>query len=230
MPAALSGAVLGGITSVVAVVAHPDDESFGLGALISSMSERGVSVAVLCFTHGEASTLGDEPGDLAVIRAGELRKAATVLGVGRVELLDYPDGGLSAVEVGELSAHVTALIGEWRPSHLLVFDAGGLTGHPDHVRATEAALVAARAAGLPVLAWALPQEAAERLNAEFGAEFVGRAAGTLDQAVVVSRVVQERAIECHRSQSADNPVLRRRLELLGEIEYLRVLHHPNRIG
>jgi LmbE family N-acetylglucosaminyl deacetylase len=40
----------------MAVVAHPDDESFGLGALLSELTGVGVEVEVVCFTHGEAST------------------------------------------------------------------------------------------------------------------------------------------------------------------------------
>ena len=43
--------------SVLAVVAHPDDESFGLGAIIDRMTSGGASVHVLCYTRGEASTL-----------------------------------------------------------------------------------------------------------------------------------------------------------------------------
>jgi hypothetical protein len=41
------------------VVAHPDDESFGLGAIISQMTATGAAVHILCYTHGEASTLNE---------------------------------------------------------------------------------------------------------------------------------------------------------------------------
>ena len=60
---------------VLVVVAHPDDESFGLGAIIDAFTRQGTAVDVLCFTQGEASTLGASP-DLAVIRAEELHAAA----------------------------------------------------------------------------------------------------------------------------------------------------------
>ncbi|MFI6402263.1 PIG-L family deacetylase [Streptomyces sp. NPDC050548] len=53
---------------VPAVVAHPDDESFGLGGLLALLSARGVPTTVLCFTHGEASTLHAGPGDLRMLR------------------------------------------------------------------------------------------------------------------------------------------------------------------
>lgn len=57
---------------VLAAVAHPDDESFGLGSVIVAFSRLGAETAVLCFTHGEASTLGGVDGDLRSVRALEL--------------------------------------------------------------------------------------------------------------------------------------------------------------
>ncbi len=47
--------------SVLAVCAHPDDESFGLGAVISTFEGLGIETTLLCFTRGEASSLGYEP-------------------------------------------------------------------------------------------------------------------------------------------------------------------------
>jgi LmbE family N-acetylglucosaminyl deacetylase len=61
--------------SVLAVCAHPDDESFGLGAALSTFSSWGVEISLLCFTHGEASTLGPNSWNLATIRADELSAA-----------------------------------------------------------------------------------------------------------------------------------------------------------
>src|SRR6266487_3011076 len=54
---------------VLAVVAHPDDESFGLGGLLDAFHEAGAEITVLCFTHGEASTLRGVPGDLRELHA-----------------------------------------------------------------------------------------------------------------------------------------------------------------
>ena len=77
-------------TSVLAVVAHPDDESFGLGALLSEASGAGSRAGVLCLTHGEASTLHGRDGDLRTIREGELRAAAARLGRRRARRLTMP--------------------------------------------------------------------------------------------------------------------------------------------
>jgi N-acetylglucosamine malate deacetylase 2 len=211
------------LTGVLAVCAHPDDESFGLGAVLATLADRGTAVSVLCFTHGEASTLHGVGGDLGVVRAGEVAAAAKVLGVERAELLDYPDGGLGGVPLDELAAHVRRAASIAGTRTLLVFDEGGITGHPDHRRATQAALAAAAMGNQAVIAWTIPDTVAEALNAEFNTSFVGCAPHRIDRAVTVDRRRQLEAIECHASQSMDNPVLWRRLELLGDTEHLRLL-------
>ena len=57
-------------TSVLAVIAHPDDESFGLGVVLDAFIIAGARVEVLCLSHGEAWTLPAAPGDLAALRGG----------------------------------------------------------------------------------------------------------------------------------------------------------------
>lgn len=61
------------------------------------------------------------------------------------------------------------------------------------------------------------------MNREFGTSFTGREPGECHEVKSVPRSRQHRAIACHASQSTDNPVLWRRLELLGQSEYLRRL-------
>ena len=73
--------VLPAWSSVLAVVAHPDDESFGLGAILDAFVRADSEVSVLCLTHGEASTIHGVTGDLATLRETELREAAAALGV-----------------------------------------------------------------------------------------------------------------------------------------------------
>ena len=113
---------LAGARRALAVVAHPDDESFGLGAVLDHLVRSGVEVSVLCFTHGEASTLRGRAGELSMVRAAELDAAAAVLAVARTWLLDYPDGGLALIAVSELAARVEAFAAELSPTHLVAFD------------------------------------------------------------------------------------------------------------
>lgn len=209
--------------SVLVVCAHPDDESFGLGAALATFVETGASSSVLCFTRGEASTLGADADDLGLVRARELADAANELGVKYVELLGYRDGHLAEESLEELTTSIRRVIEQEKVDLLLVFDVGGITGHPDHCRATDAAVVAAGEIGLPVLAWALTERVAEALNAEFPAHFVGRSDQELDLSVKVERTRQHRAISRHCSQTTENPVLRRRLELQGDYEAFRWL-------
>ena len=209
---------------VLAVCAHPDDESFGLGAVLGALSDQATTTRVLCFTHGEASTLGETRRSLGEVRANELAAAAAVLGVEEVTLLGYADGHLGEVPLDELAQQVDEASG---PAQVLVvFDEGGITGHPDHCAATAAALLAARRRRLPVLAWAVPEQVASTLNAEHGTSFLGRRDAEVDIVVAVDRHRQRQAIACHASQSADNPVLWRRLELSGASEPLRWLRPP----
>ncbi len=207
---------------VLAVGAHPDDESFGLGAILDMLAGRGTQVWVLSFTRGEASTLsGDLP--LGEVRARELAEAAAELGAAAVRLLDYADGGLDRVPVDQLAEDVRVFAVESGADALLAFDDNGITGHPDHCQATRAAQLAAEALGIPVLAWTVPADVAQSLNREFGTTFAGVTLDKADFRVRVDRSRQFAAIARHRSQSTDNPVLWRRLELLGETEWLRIL-------
>lgn len=216
--------VLPTANEVLAVCAHPDDESFGLGAVLAAYADLGTRVRVLCFTHGEASTLGDIGRSLGDVRADELAAAAAALGIDDITLLAYSDSHLNEVTLEELASHVDDVAGS--AELLLAFDEGGITGHTDHIRATEAALALGASRRLAVLGWALPKAVAARLNTEFGIGFVGRLPEELDFSLVVDRSRQRDAIACHASQSGDNPVLWRRLELLGTSEHLRWLMPP----
>jgi LmbE family N-acetylglucosaminyl deacetylase len=218
--------VLPAWTTVLAVVAHPDDESFGLGALLDAFTRAGAGVEVLCLTHGEASSLHGAPGDLASLRGVELAAAADVLGVTRAILKDHPDGDLGDLPVAMLAAEVVAEADSCGADGLLVFDPAGVTGHPDHMAATAAGLLAAEMLNLPVLGWTLPYAVAAQLNQELGASFIGHPDQDIDLSVSVDRTRQRLASHAHKSQALPSSVLWRRLELLGDTENLRWLHGP----
>ena len=221
-----ASAVLPPWPRALAVIAHPDDESFGLGAVIDRLIAAGGAVDILCFTHGAASTLNQAHADLHRVRETELRRAASELGAASVTLLDYPDGGLASIPAAELAGHVAAVAGRAGASGLLVFDDTGITGHPDHRAATSAAVAAGNRIGLPVLAWTLPTVVAARLSADTGQDFAGQPPALIDLRVHVSRERQRRAALLHASQVSPGAVLWRRLWLLGDYEYLRWLVPP----
>lgn len=215
--------------NVLVVVAHPDDESFGLGAVIDAFVSSLSTVSVLCLTSGEASTLGARP-DLAQVRAGELETAARSLGVSHATLCGWPDGGLAQIDSVAVQADIVAAVAQDRPDGLVVFDPSGITGHPDHRTATRHATVVAAAAGLPVLAWTLPVDVTEQLNGEYGTAFVGHAETEVDVRLRVTRQRQRRAIAAHRSQAVPGSVLWRRLDLQGDREVLRWVLPPTVTG
>jgi LmbE family N-acetylglucosaminyl deacetylase len=224
--ASRSAGVLPAWASVLVVVAHPDDESFGLGAILDTFTGAGARVEVLCLTHGEASTLHGAPGDLVSVRRAELAAAANVLGVAHTVLRDYPDGGLSEMPGAALVGEVVAAAGSSGADGMLSFDIAGVTGHPDHVAATSAALLAAETLNLPVLGWTLPDAVAARLNQEFGAGFTGHRSEEIDLQVTVDRARQHLASHAHVSQALPGSVLWRRLDLLANTESLRWLRPP----
>lgn len=211
------------LRAVVVACAHPDDETFGLGAIITTLVDTGTRVRLVCFTHGESSTLG-AGDDLAARRDHELTCAADVLGVAQVAVHAYPDGTLSQTPVGLLADDIVAAAPD--ADALLTFDHGGITGHPDHQHATDAAVAAGQRLAVPVLGWALPERVAATLRAEFGAPFVGRDPDQLHIQLAVDRTRQHDAMACHGSQLTDNPVPHRRIALQGATEHLRILHQP----
>lgn len=180
----------------MAIVAHPDDESFGLGALLSALAER-TEVRVVSLTHGEASTLGAD-ADLASVRAAELSAAAAELGVASVELHDLPDGHLAELPRRVLDDIVESSGGD--AATYVVFEPSGVTGHPDHRAATAAARRVAQRRAIALVEWGVAPRVAAALNDELGTSFA-----PFDDAVeiTVDRRAQRQAIECHRSQVTD---------------------------
>ncbi|PVU84360.1 hypothetical protein DDP54_00480 (plasmid) [Cellulomonas sp. WB94] len=152
--------------TLLAVVAHPDDETFGCGSVLLHAAERTRTV-VVCATRGEKgeNEAGRQQpaGGLASVREAELRAAASVLGVAQVEVLDLHDSGMSgtpppgslcATPLAELVPHLRDVIARHRPSVVVTLD--GDDGHRDHQRVRDAVLAAADPA-LPVYLSCLPR-------------------------------------------------------------------------
>jgi LmbE family N-acetylglucosaminyl deacetylase len=162
-------------------------------------------------------------------RTSAAPSAARELEIDTVRLLDEPDGDLAGIEQDLLVAEVAAAVRAHAADGLVVFDLGGVTGHPDHNAATRAAVAAADVLGLGVLAWTLPADVTAVLNGEFGAGFVGREPEAIDLVLPVDRTRQRGAVAAHPSQAVPGSVLWRRLDLLGNHEHLRWLRHGPRL-
>ncbi len=71
---------------------HPDDDIIGCGGTIAKNTAEGNTVSVVYISSGEAGSLNDSPGELAVIREEEARRAAALLGVNDLFFLRRQDG------------------------------------------------------------------------------------------------------------------------------------------
>jgi N-acetyl-1-D-myo-inositol-2-amino-2-deoxy-alpha-D-glucopyranoside deacetylase len=130
--------------SLLAVFAHPDDESLAAGGLLAWCAARGARVALLCLSRGEAGS-GQAEGHLGDVRGRELREAAAALGLTDVVLLHHADGMLPWLEPGVLEGDIRGALVASRPEVVVTFGEDGLYWHPDHVAvhaATRAAVVA----------------------------------------------------------------------------------------
>lgn len=140
---------------ILAVLAHPDDESFGMGGTLAKYSNQGVETHLICATRGEVGEMPedclDEGQTIAERREHELRCAARELGISQLHILDYRDSGMlgspenqhpraliNAPEA-EVTAQVKKIIREVRPQIVLTFDPIGGYRHPDHIAMHRAA-------------------------------------------------------------------------------------------
>jgi len=195
--------------SLLAVFAHPDDETYGPGPALARYAEAGLSVHVVCATGGEAARRrgGHEDADaLRRHREGELLEACLTLGVRTLELLRYRDGTLDPDDALAV-ARVAEAIRRTRPDALVTFGEDGVSGHPDHRAVYHWTRRAWEYAGRPCPLWcvAITEETAARLE---GRSFFGRPgpeiAARLDGRPWLD--VKEAAIRCHASQHYPVPL------------------------
>lgn len=134
---------------VLAVFAHPDDESLACGGTLARLASAGARVVVMCASHGErGSNVGPVRNDaLGRERATEMRDAARALGVAEVRLLSHPDGELRWAEVTAFSAEIVLFLRRYRPAAVITFGEDGLYWHPDHIGVHERVLTATRSIG-----------------------------------------------------------------------------------
>jgi LmbE family N-acetylglucosaminyl deacetylase len=212
-------------TRLQVVVAHPDDETFGCGSLLLHARSAGATTAVCCATRGEAGEVTHgvavPPAGVGQLREDELRAAAQLLGVERVDLLDFLDSGMSAdaapgslvgVEASRVRASISGAVDAFGPDVIVTLD--GSDGHRDHGRVRDVTIEVAAERGIPVYLQCLPRsvmkEWAQFMSREH-ADSVYLALGELgtpdDQithVVDTSEFWQQRwtAIRAHRSQTS----------------------------
>jgi LmbE family N-acetylglucosaminyl deacetylase len=156
--------------TLMAVHAHPDDESSSTGGVLAKYSDEGARTVVVTCTNGEFGDAqgGVKPGHdghdttgVALTRLAELREACKHLGVTELETLGYHDSGMEDweyrlsqdafcnVPLDVVAARIGTLIEHYRPQVVVSYDPDGAYQHPDHVHTARAAIAAVELTGIP---------------------------------------------------------------------------------
>lgn len=132
--------------------AHPDDESFGLGAAIAKWVDESIDVYLICATNGDVGTVPDSMKDkyatIAELRLSELECADNILNFKQIFKLGYRDSGMPGSETSKhpdslwhqwetnperVTRDVVKVIRQIRPHVVITFNKYGGYGHPDHI-------------------------------------------------------------------------------------------------
>ena len=204
---------------MLAVFAHPDDESMGAAGLLCRHSRAGVPVHLVCATRGALGWMGKpegaRPEALPEIRTGELSEAAEVLGLAGMTLWDYPDGGVESSDQTEMTARLVAEIARLRPAAVVGWGPDGGYGHPDHIcigKCTDAAVASLPQAARP----AQYHMVMDQFLVDAYKDIISLVSEDTDSLPLIASDVdviveltdaelatKQRAIACHRSQQED---------------------------
>ena len=173
--------------TLMAVHAHPDDESISTGGVLARYSAEGVRTVLVTCTDGGCGDgeAGSKPGDsrhvreeVVAQRLSELQSSCRALGITHLEMLGYNDSGMMGwpdneapgsfwtTPVEEAAAKLAELLRRYRPQVVVTYDPNGFYGHPDHIQAHRITMAAADLTGIPDKLYytAVPRSA----MAEFG--------------------------------------------------------------
>ena len=182
--------------TLMAVHAHPDDESNSTGGTLARYSAEGVRTVLVTCTNGEFGDApghikpgeeGHDPDDVARIRLGELKVATEALGVAHVETLGYRDSGMEGWPQNEdprsfhrqsddvVAARLIEMFERFRPQVVVTYFANSGYNHPDHLKAHDVTVAALEASGIPSKLYLIARTRAYRgrmreIAAEYGVE------------------------------------------------------------
>lgn len=144
------------MATILVILAHPDDESFGPGATLAKYAQTGTAVHYLCGTRGESGTVDPshlkDYADVATLRTNELLCASKELGLAGVHFLGYHDSGmvgatenerddsLHMAPLDDVATRIIGFIDKLQPDAIITHDQFGGYGHPDHIKLHEATM------------------------------------------------------------------------------------------
>jgi len=199
------------MTSILAISAHPDDESLFGGGTLAMFAEQGHNVYILETTRGEGGEVGEPPlttqEELGAYREQEVRKAARMLGARDIFFLPYVDphmeiNGIARpidTPLDEFTKAIGAYIQKLRPDLVITHGSNGEYGHPQHIYTHQATCMALAngAPGTALLSWCAwhePTQYERILNKDDPADIVFDVTPWLDAKIA--------AALCHQTQHA----------------------------
>ena len=203
--------------NLLAIFAHPDDESFRAGGMLAILADNDVCVQVLSLTRGQAGSCGDPPvcsqEELPQIREAELKCACNTLGIQPPIIWDYEDGKLSEANENKMIQRITDLIVKLQPEVLLTWPPDGLSGHLDHVMVSRWATKAFEKTrhnntnGSHTLYYmVVPSSVAKKFN---NMNLNSVSDDEINLVIDVLPVWEKKlnAIKCHQTQISESPIL-----------------------
>lgn len=211
---------------LVAIFAHPDDESFGPGGTLALYSKTH-DVYVICSTLGQSGK-NHHNGDIkniAKIRCRELLNSAKILGVKKVFCLEYMDGSLSNNQYHKIADDIKKITDKLKPEILMTFEGKGVSGHIDHIAVTMIVnyIFEQIEYAKTLMYYCILEEESQGLRPYFIYVPEGFRKSEVDKIVDISTVndLKIRALKKHRSQASDvNRVLKQREKLPKEEHFI----------
>ncbi|MDJ0984460.1 MAG: PIG-L deacetylase family protein [Desulfobacterales bacterium] len=199
------------MSTILAISAHPDDETLFGGGTLAKYAQQGHAVFILETTRGEGGEVG-QPAlttqeNLAAFREQEVRQAAHILGARDIFFLPFIDpymevNGIARridVPLPKFAAAIETYIRDIRPDLIITHGSNGEYGHPQHIythQATRLAIGNGRpdTALISWSAWHTPSERERILNQDDKADIITDVSPWHD--------VKVAAALCHKTQHA----------------------------
>lgn len=228
---------------LLAVFAHPDDEAFGPAGTLTKYAHEGVDVDILCATRGEAGLWQQkriknkeiritENVKIEHVREKELLASAKILGVRKVEFLDFIDGTLCNANYHALAQKIIHKINTFQPQVIITFDQTGVSGHLDHVAVSMVTTYAFQKTKYPKkLYYNCMPEKIRKNDPIMDDYFIYFPEGFSDREITTridfSEYWREKvdAMKSHKTQSKDVGNILKRLEKWPKIDYFILQMH-----
>lgn len=203
-------------------MAHPDDEAFGPAGSLIHFSKTH-DIYLLCATNGNSAE-----------RKGELLRSAKILGIKKVDCLNFTDGGLCNNNYHQLAAAIDKKLRFYRPETVLTFEPKGISGHLDHVAVSlVTTFVVKKLKFVKRLLYFCELESTMKLMREnFGEYFIyvppGYSREEINLVIDTEAYWPQRlkAMAAHRSQRGDSNRIVKTLTILPKREHFLVTAKP----